>query len=278
MRLFAIGAAAILAVSIAAEAKAQESKLQLDVESVNGAEAAGRTPMLIMDVQPVKETPKPLPAAPQKNSAANKAAGSKALNTPAAPSPQAASQTAGAPRPIVIAGASDVSYDPADMTTGNPKYDQMVVQSAAVNGVDPALMFAVMRQESGYNSRARSYKGACGLMQLMPGTARRFGVSNIFDPAQNIEGGARYLRFLLDKFDDDVKLTLAGYNAGEVAVVEAGYKVPRYRETQAYVRNISAKYGASKHRGTNSGREPEPRAPKAMVVNGGSSSRLSNNY
>src|SRR5262252_2870003 len=142
MRLFAIGAAVVLAVSIAAEAKAQESKLPLDVESVNGAEAAGRTPMLMMDVQPVKETPKPLPAAPQKNSAANKVAGSKASNTPgASQNPQAASgaasQVAGTPRPIVIAGASDVSYDPADMTTGNPKYDQMVMQSAATNGIDP---------------------------------------------------------------------------------------------------------------------------------------------
>src|SRR5215467_14086943 len=266
MRLFAIGAAVILAVSIAAEAKAQESKLPLDVESVNGAEAGTRTPMLVMDVQPVKETPKPLPAAPQKSTGASKGTASKALNTTTAQSPQAASQPdsqkGGAPRPIVIAGATEVSYDPVDMTTGNPKYDQMVMQSAATNGVDPALMFAVMRQESGFSSRARSYKGACGLMQLMPGTARRFGVSNIFDPAQNIEGGARYLRFLLDKFDDDVKLALAGYNAGEVAVVEAGYKVPRYRETQAYVRNISARYGSSKHKGPNSGREAEPRAPK----------------
>ena len=272
MRLLAIGTAAIMAVSIAAEAKAQESRLSLDVESVNASEAAGRAPMLIMDAQPVKETPKLAQPAPQKNTGAAKAAASKSA------SPQTASQAGAAPKPIVIAGAADVSYDPVDLTTGNPNYDKMVMQSAAANGVDPALMFAVMRQESGYQSRARSYKGACGLMQLMPGTAHRFGVNNIFDPAQNIEGGARYLRFLLDKFGDDVKLTLAGYNAGEEAVVEAGYQVPRYRETQAYVRNISAKYGSSKHRGANSGRNAEPHAPGTMVVSGAQGSRLSNNY
>jgi soluble lytic murein transglycosylase-like protein len=266
-----------MAVSIAAEAKAQESRLSLDVESVNASEAAVRAPMLIMDAQPVKETPKLTQPAPQKNTGTNKTSASKS-NPQSGQSLQTASQAAGAPKPIVIAGAADVSYDPVDLTTGNPNYDKMVMQSAAANGVDPALMFAVMRQESGYQSRARSYKGACGLMQLMPGTARRFGVNNIFDPAQNIEGGARYLRFLLDKFGDDVKLTLAGYNAGEEAVVEAGYQVPRYRETQAYVRNISAKYGSSKHRGANSGRNAEPHAPGTMVVSGAQSSRLSNNY
>lgn len=274
MRSFVILAAALLAAAIAVEAKAQETSLPLDVESVS--RSAGRTPILIVaEAQPVKEISKPQPATPQKNdpksSLARKAAGTKAT------SPESGSQS-GAPRPIVMAGVSDVSYDPVDMTTGNPNYDKLVLQSAAKNAVDPALMFALMRQESGFNPRARSYKGACGLMQLMPGTARRFGVGNIFDPAQNIEGGARYLRFLLDKFNDDVKLVLAGYNAGEEAVVQAGYNVPRYRETQAYVRNITARYGSARHRGANSGRNAEPRAPRAMVVSGPTSSRLSNNY
>ena len=163
-------------------------------------------------------------------------------------------------------------------TTGNAKYDQMVAASAARNGVDARLMFAVMRQESGFNPHARSYKGATGLMQLMPGTARRFGVANILDPAQNIEGGARYLRFLLDMFDGDVKLALAGYNAGENAVVGAGYKIPRYRETQAYVRSISAKYGSNNASVPQIAQRGEPVAPQAIVLANANATRLSNNY
>ena len=115
-------------------------------------------------------------------------------------------------------------------------------------------------------------------MQLMPGTAQRFGVTNIFDPAQNIEGGARYLRFLLDSFNGDVDLALAGYNAGENAVVNSGYKIPRYRETRNYVRSISARYDASKNnpKRVASGASA---APAATIFSGGAaSSRLSNNY
>jgi soluble lytic murein transglycosylase-like protein len=131
-----------------------------------------------------------------------------------------------------------------------------------------------MRQESGFNPQARSYKGAMGLMQLMPATARRFGVNNVYDPAENIEGGAKYLRFLLDKFDGDVKLVLAGYNAGEGAVVNYGYTVPPYRETRNYVKNISARYGSDKHVVKNQKTAAAPRAPEAIK----SASRLSNNY
>jgi soluble lytic murein transglycosylase-like protein len=138
----------------------------------------------------------------------------------------------------------------------------------------------VMRQESGFNFRARSYKGATGLMQLMPATARRFGVVNIYDPAENIEGGAKYLRFLLDTFNGDIDLVLAGYNAGENAVVNSGYRVPRYRETQNYVRSISARYGSSKHLGgpAKTIATAAPQAPAATTFSGGASSRLSNNY
>src|SRR5678815_1841472 len=99
-----------------------------------------------------------------------------------------------------------------------------------------------MHQESSFKARAMSYKGARGLMQLMPPTALRFGVSNIWDPKQNIEGGARYMRFLLDLFDGDVRLALAGYNAGEGAVMKYGNRVPPYSETQEYVRRISRRY------------------------------------
>src|SRR5262249_6808877 len=138
-------------------------------------------------------------------------------NTKAAPektTSAAAPKSASGPQsPIVMHQSFSTDASSEMGTTGNPKYDELVKQSASRNGVDPNLMLAVMRQESGFNSRALSYKGATGLMQLMPGTAARFGVTNIYDPAQNIEGGARYLRFLLDTFDGDVKLALAGYNA-----------------------------------------------------------------
>jgi soluble lytic murein transglycosylase-like protein len=99
-----------------------------------------------------------------------------------------------------------------------------------------------MHQESSFKPRAMSYKGARGLMQLMPGTASRFGVSNIWDPRQNIEGGARYMRFLLDMFSNDVRLALAGYNAGEGAVMKYGNQVPPYSETREYVRRIGNRY------------------------------------
>lgn len=126
-------------------------------------------------------------------------------------------------------------------TTGDAKIDSMIVDSATRNGIDPVLMYATMHQESSFKPRAMSNKGARGLMQLMPGTAARFGVANIWDPRQNIEGGARYMRFLLDLFGGDVALTLAGYNAGEGAVIKYG-RIPPYSETQEYVRRIARRY------------------------------------
>jgi len=127
-------------------------------------------------------------------------------------------------------------------TTGDAQVDGYLIQSGTKNGVDPLLLYSVMHQESSFKSRAVSPKGARGLMQLMPGTAVRYGVTNIFDPRQNIEGGARYLRFLLDHFDGDLHLALAGYNAGEGAVEKYGWRIPPYSETQEYVRRISRRY------------------------------------
>ena len=124
-------------------------------------------------------------------------------------------------------------------TTGSSQIDGYLIDSANRNGVDPLLLYSIMHQESSFKSRAVSPKGARGLMQLMPGTAARYGVTNIFDPRQNVEGGARYVRFLFDLFDGDVNLTLAGYNAGEGAVQKYGWQVPPYTETQEYVRRIS---------------------------------------
>lgn len=133
------------------------------------------------------------------------------------------------------------------------------MQAAAKYSLDPNLIFAVMRQESGFNPRAISPKGARGLMQLMPATAVRLGVRDIYDPAQNIDGGARYLRFLLDTFNGDVELALAGYNAGEGAVARYGNRVPPYRETINYVQRISAHY--TRLSGGSEAREPRRGVP-----------------
>ena len=142
------------------------------------------------------------------------------------------------PRGLVMTASKSLD----GFTTGDARVDAMIVESGARNGVDPVLIYALMHQESSFKKGAISPKGARGLMQLMPGTAARFGVTNIFDPRQNIEGGTRYIRFLLDAFDGDIALTLAGYNAGEGAVLKYGRRVPPYRETQEYVRRITQRY------------------------------------
>lgn len=139
-----------------------------------------------------------------------------------------------------LAMAASKSLD--GFTTGDPKVDALIVESGARNGVDPVLLYAQMHQESSFKKSAISHKGARGLMQLMPFTAARFGVKDIFDPRQNIEGGARYMRYLLNHFDGDVALALAGYNAGEGAVMKYGRRIPPYRETQEYVRRITGRY------------------------------------
>jgi transglycosylase-like protein with SLT domain len=125
-------------------------------------------------------------------------------------------------------------------TTGNSEVDNFIVESGKRNAVDPLLLYSIMHQESSFKPRAISYKGARGLMQLMPATASRFGVTNIWDARQNVEGGARYMRFLLDLFSGDVRLALAGYNAG--AVLKYGNQIPPYSETREYVRRIGNRY------------------------------------
>ena len=126
-------------------------------------------------------------------------------------------------------------------STGSPAVDGFIVDSSNRHGVDPLLIYSIMHRESSFKRFATSNKGARGFMQLMPATAARLGVRDIYDPQQNIEGGVKYVRFLLDMFDGDVRLALAGYNAGEGAVQK--YRgVPPYRETQEYVRRISERY------------------------------------
>lgn len=129
-------------------------------------------------------------------------------------------------------------------TTGSPMHDQYIVESSRKYGIDPLLIYAQMHQESAFKIKATSHKGASGLMQLMPGTARRLGVTNIYDPKQNIEGGVKYMRMLLNMFGQDVNLALAGYNAGEGAVIKYGRSIPPYSETREYVRRISARYSS----------------------------------
>jgi soluble lytic murein transglycosylase-like protein len=128
------------------------------------------------------------------------------------------------------------------ISSGNAAIDTLVFESAAEHGLDPCLIFSVMRAESSFNRMAVSPKGASGLMQLMPATAVRFGVRNIFDVRENIFGGAKYLRWLLERFKGDVRLALAGYNAGEGAVEIYGYRIPPFLETQSYVRTIYSRY------------------------------------
>lgn len=121
-------------------------------------------------------------------------------------------------------------------------YSGHILAAAKETRVDPALIHAVISVESGYNPSARSTAGAVGLMQLMPGTAKRYGVKNRLDPAQNIQGGARYLRDLQIMFDDNLQLVLAAYNAGEQAVMKYGNRIPPYRETAAYVPRVIRLY------------------------------------
>jgi soluble lytic murein transglycosylase-like protein len=123
-----------------------------------------------------------------------------------------------------------------------PGYLPFIREASTAYRVPSELIHAVISVESNYNPNALSPKGARGLMQLMPATAKRFGSNNNADPRQNILTGSKYLRWLLDFFDEDVELAIAAYNAGEAAVVQAGHKIPRFTETQRYVPKVLAIY------------------------------------
>ncbi|MDT5270447.1 MAG: hypothetical protein QOH49_2633 [Acidobacteriota bacterium] len=148
-------------------------------------------------------------------------------------------------------------------TTGSTKIDGLIRLNGQRYGVDPYLVYCVIRQESGFHTGATSAVGAMGLMQLMPGTAARYGVSNPYDPAQSIMGGTRYLANLLSLFGGRVDLALAGYNAGEGAVMKYGRRVPPYAETQNYVRTIGARYAQSGGNGVTLTTKTEAREAKA---------------
>ena len=132
-------------------------------------------------------------------------------------------------------------------------FDDLIDEHASRQGVRKDLVKAVIQVESGFNPRAVSNKGAVGLMQLMPGTARQLGVSNPFDPSENVRGGVAYLRQLLDRYDGDERLALAAYNAGPGAVDSHGQTVPPYRETRDYVSKVKGIAGANTGVSTASG-------------------------
>jgi soluble lytic murein transglycosylase-like protein len=150
----------------------------------------------------------------------------------------------------IQSSASRVPKRPAKSVTWKDRkqYEGMIRSAATKAQVSQELLHAVVQAESAYNAQARSSAGAMGLMQLMPGTAERYGVADVWDPAQNLEGGARYLRDLLDRFKNNLKLALAAYNAGEGAVIKYGNRIPPYPETRDYVRKVIAKYLSERQR------------------------------
>lgn len=149
-----------------------------------------------------------------------------------APSANANTQVEAIPEDIPLSGDCDL--------------DWIIFRAGKRAGVDPRFIHAVIKQESRYNPKATSHVGAQGLMQMMPATAKRFGLKDPYDAAANVEAGTRYLKWLLKRFDGDVSLALAGYNAGEGSVDK--YKgIPPYNETQKYVKNIVGNYGKTYH-------------------------------
>lgn len=129
---------------------------------------------------------------------------------------------------------------------GNTKYDEYINKYSMLHGIDPLLVKAVIKQESGFNANARSNAGAGGLMQLMPATARGLGCKNVYDPRENISAGTRYLANLINQYNGNIPLALAAYNAGSGNVKKYGNKIPPFKETQNYVKNIMATYNSIK--------------------------------
>lgn len=150
---------------------------------------------------------------------------------------------------VILKPASQIAVVP-EAYTGKPLfniadkiiYDRMVNKIARTYGLESALLHAVISVESRYSPKAVSKAGAIGLMQLMPETARQYGVADPLDPVQNLRGGARYLRYLLKKYNNDRHLALAAYNAGEASVAKYGNQIPPYPETKNYVPRVMGYY------------------------------------
>jgi soluble lytic murein transglycosylase-like protein len=242
---------------------------------------AASAPAPKVDAPPaVAETPKPEPpgeTAKTVPAEAPKAASPAPVPAPASPAPApppapapVASTPAPAPPPAPLSSleqlrkAADLLAE-ANAAMGAPKspYGQLIYDIAIRHSVNPQLVAAVIHVESAFNARAVSRKGACGLMQLLPATARRFGVTkkkDLFDPKKNLEAGVKYLKWLTARFGGDVRKTLAAYNAGEGAVDRFG-GVPPYRETQNYVQKIFGLLGF-----TPDPPAAKPAAPAAKVA------------
>jgi soluble lytic murein transglycosylase-like protein len=156
-----------------------------------------------------------------------------------------------APKPVL---AKVIAPVPAEINDGgathaiaaDAKLEEIVEDAARRNEVDPLLVHSVIQVESNYNANAVSPKGAQGLMQLIPSTARRFGAKNSFDVKENVEAGVKYLKYLNSLYPNDLRLTLAAYNAGEGAVAKYRNNIPPYRETEHYVYKVGEKYGSAR--------------------------------
>ena len=152
--------------------------------------------------------------------------------------------------PVLAPAATPTTFIetiPSDIpVSGDCDLDWTIYRAGVKSGVDPRFIHAVIKQESRYKNKAVSHAGAQGLMQLMPDTAKRFGNKDPYDAASNIEAGTKYLKWLLKRFNGDVQLALAGYNAGEGAVDKYN-GIPPYNETQNYVKKIVANYGKTYH-------------------------------
>jgi soluble lytic murein transglycosylase-like protein len=142
------------------------------------------------------------------------------------------------PRKLIASGTRRAPPVALPFSARRAHYARIIEAAAREHSLHPELLHAVVRTESAYNPSAVSSAGAVGLMQLMPGTASRYGVQDSYDPVQNVRGGARYLRDLLNLFEHDLRLALAAYNAGEGAVMRHGNQIPPYPETQRYVRKV----------------------------------------
>jgi soluble lytic murein transglycosylase-like protein len=146
--------------------------------------------------------------------------------------------------PAEVSSSSQAGASAEPVQSGS--IPELVEAAARKHDVDPLLVHSVISTESNYNPYAVSPKGAQGLMQLMPATARRFGVRNTFDVKENIEGGVRYLKYLGSLFPNDPRLAIAAYNAGEGAIWKYGNNIPPYRETEQYVYRVGMKYGKAR--------------------------------
>lgn len=147
---------------------------------------------------------------------------------------------------VVLWGVALFPASPADL---KELYNPIVEQVALKHGVEGKLIHAIILAESNYDNFALSDKGAMGLMQLMPETASQYGVKNVFDPAQNIEGGTKYLKDLIRIYDGKTNLILAAYNAGQEAVRKYGGNIPNYKETREYISRVMASYKKPNVRG-----------------------------